>query len=324
MNFYSSRQFCQALQSAYFPEDKIEQRLFQKDGKRWILPTLDNGKPVINYAVPACFIDFYEPLATELGPEEQDIPTATTELSYAPRVSHGLVTADEWERQSLDKLYQPAPTVFWETVESWDAFAQMQKKIFSDSRRRFRKLEAQLGPLTLTFDDCRPEILSQAMALKSQQYRASGEADAFAHPGHRALFESLAEQKSLLVSSLMAGEKLLAAHVGAWSEERLCYWLPAYDSEYRNYGTGRILLLFLLEESFKRGNREFDFLRGHEPYKWLYATHTRLIGELGSPGLSVQVMRQLKSGLKPLLLDLFNAFPPAKTLAKTVAARVGV
>lgn len=70
-------------------------------------------------------------------------------------------------------------------------------------------------------------------------------------------------------------------HLGLIFQGRFYSWVAAYDSDYHCYGPGRQLLHYLLKESFERGHREFDFLRGNEAYKWKYATHTRLIAEMG-------------------------------------------
>lgn len=244
-------------------------------------------------------------------------------IDYLPKVCHGLVTLEEWRSQPLEQHYEPSPTILWETVSTWEDYVADRRKIFSDSRRRQRKLESELGALTFCFDDSNPATLAQAMAWKSEQYLASGEPDAFANAKHVAFFRTLAQEKLLLVSSLRAGKQLLAVHIGVLADNRLCSWVPAYDTRYRPFAPGRLLLLSLLEASFQCGHREFDFLIGNEPYKWPYATHTRLIAALGKPPISVRTNQWLKAIAKPLLLDRLNQSPAIKTFVKTIAARMG-
>lgn len=47
----------------------------------------------------------------------------------------------------------------------------------------------------------------------------------------------------------------------------LYFWQTSYDPSYYKYSPGICLLKFAIEDSFKRGYKEFDFLRGDEEYK---------------------------------------------------------
>lgn len=325
MNFFSNQLFGQTLQTAYFPGQCIQPIMFELDSQYWQVPTLETGDPVSDFLLPSQFIDFYEPVARDaaaLMTGESDLPPSIPSLSYLPRVCHGVATVEAWQEEEMQNLYEPAPMVKWGAIASWKEFVAQRKRIFVNTRRCRRKLEREVGQPTFTFQDQRGDVLATAMAWKSKQYRATGEADAFANPQHVKLFETLAAQKRLQISTMRLGEQLLAVHIGFVVEGRFYSWVAAYDSDYHCYGPGRQLLHYLLERSFELGHAEFDFLRGNESYKWKYATHTRLIAELGQPDFSIRAKRQLKEALKVSLLDFFNAVPQAKTLAKTVALRM--
>jgi CelD/BcsL family acetyltransferase involved in cellulose biosynthesis len=84
---------------------------------------------------------------------------------------------------------------------------------------------------------------------------------------------------------------VVAAHIGLRHDGRFSSWVPAYDDGATAYAPGRLLLEALLAAVAARGDREFDFLVGNEPYKWTYATHTRLVEPLGpQPRLSTTVL----------------------------------
>ncbi len=325
MNFFSNALFSQTLRAAYFPEQAINPGMFELEGQYWQVPTLKTGEPISDFLLPSQFIDFYEPVALDKPDsmtEGDPKPHSIRKLSYLPRACHGLETVEAWQKGGRQDRYEPAPTVKWDAIASWEDFVAQRKRIFANTYRCRRKLEREVGQPSFCFQDNREDVLATAMAWKSKQYRATGEVDAFANSQHVALFEALATQKQLQISTMRLGGRLLAVYLGFIFEGRFCAWVAAYDSDYHCYAPGRQLLHYLLQESFERGHQEFDFLRGNEAYKWKYATHTRLIAELGQPDLSIRAKRQLKEVLKVSLLDLFNAVPPAKTFAKTMALRI--
>jgi CelD/BcsL family acetyltransferase involved in cellulose biosynthesis len=69
----------------------------------------------------------------------------------------------------------------------------------------------------------------------------------------------------------------------------------------------------MLEESHRLGHTQFDFSIGGEEYKWVYATHARLLGPLGRPPLKTRVLAAAKQQAKralavaPLALEIVVA-----------------
>ena len=217
-------------------------------------------------------------------------PIHPSALKYLPRASHGLITAKAWNSQLFKQRYEPAPTVLWNGFHTWTEFRDTRKTAFADINQRQRQLERDLGTVTFQFDDPDPETLIQCMAFKSQQYKSSGEFDIFARLENVRFFQELAKRKLITISSLRGGDQLLAATICVTALPSLHYWLPAYDAAFRKHSPGMLLLSFLLEESFKQGYEEFNFLTGNESYKWNFATHTRLISEVGQKPLHSRIM----------------------------------
>lgn len=217
-------------------------------------------------------------------------PIHPAALKYLPRASHGLITADAWNSQLFQHKYEPAPTVLWNGFHSWAEFRDTRKAVFADINRRQRQLERDLGAVTFQFDDPDPETLIQCMAFKSQQYKSSGEVDIFARPENVRFFQELAKRKLITISSLRREDQLMAATICAVDRPSLYYWIPAYDAAFRKHSPEMLLLGFLLEESFKQGYEEFNFPTGNESYKWNFATHTRLISEVGQKPLHRRIM----------------------------------
>lgn len=323
MNFYSSDRFCEAFNSAYFPEQLVKPSVFKLEDKLWSIPTLADNKPVTHFPFQSTFIDFYEPHDEKSLAIRLDEPLNQVQhISYLPRACHGLVTSDEWCSRELETLFEPSPTILWENFSSWEDFMQLVKtrrpKLITDSRRRFRKLEREIGPLSFVYDDPRPEVLDLCMNWKSQQYIKSGLIDLFAYKEHIQLFHELAKQGLLVVSTLSSKEQLLAAHIALLLQERLYSWVPAYDDAYDAYAPGRLLMHLVMETSFRENHKEFDFLIGNEPYKWLYATNARLIGEMGKQPLHMKTRKFLKTAIKSSLLLSVSPFPALKVKLKDI------
>jgi CelD/BcsL family acetyltransferase involved in cellulose biosynthesis len=130
---------------------------------------------------------------------------------------------------------------------------------------------------------------------------STGNPNFFLDPKNVQFFEEIMASGLGLLSSLSAGNTLLAVHLGAFWEERLYWWIPAFDTQHRKYAGGRLLLELLMKESYERGHTEFDFLIGDEPYKWQYATHVRIVQELGRIPIRLLFKRKIKAVLKVVL-----------------------
>lgn len=320
MNFYSSDDLCAAVSAAFFPEDQVENKLYELDGKLWNIPTVNQTSPITDFPFQSRMLDFFEGQPIAEAKPQQNVPA----LKYLPNVSHGMVQAEKWLQSDLEKIYEPAPTVIWEDFENWEAFLQFvkkrkSKKFFADSRRRRRKLEEAVGPLEFVLGDTRPEILKTCMAWKSEQYRSTGQFDDFAHEENVRLFEELAKRGLLMLSSLSSAEGPIAIDINLFADGRLYSWIASYDRDYSNYAPGRLLLLEALEASFNAGHKEFDFLIGNEDYKWIYASHARLIGPLGTPPLKLQAQQWVSSSVKPFVRWGLKSFPGIKGKLKTLA-----
>ena len=312
MNFYSEDVFCEAFCAAYFPGQTVKPSLFKHGDSLWRIPALDGVTPISDLPFQSSYIDFYEPYRPEEVTHKNS--TDVRPIKYIPRVSHGLVRASEWHDQGLENTYEPAPTILWENFSTWDDFVKhvrnQRSNMFSDSRRRCRKLGKEVGPIEFIYDDRRANVLETCIKWKSVQYRKSGFIDTFAFDEHVQFFKELAKRELIVVSSLSCGEQLIAAQIDLLgNDDRQGLWVPAYDVEYAGYAPGRLLLLFVMEESYKHNHKEFDFLIGNESYKWYYATHARLIGEIGTRPLSMRAKQALRTSLKSALMLAVSPFP---------------
>lgn len=282
MNFFSTDPFLDALAGARYPGRRSEKTLVSAGGQVFRVLSVD-GQAVTR----APFLDLLEPVP---GAD----PASARPLGWIPTGLRGMVTLDEWKAAGAPPECEPCPTVLWREFPSWEGMAARFPRP-SDTRRRQKKLEAEAGALRYVADDRDPTVLRRCLEWKSSQYQATGFVDLFADRRNVALMEALHDADALAVSSLYAGDRLAAVHVGMRDGNRWMSWIPAYDAEFHSYSPGRILLHHILEDSFRRGDSEFDFLIGDEEYKYLYATHVRIAGPVGTPPLKVRGRKAAKA-----------------------------
>lgn len=292
MNIFSSDVFLRTLGEVFFEDRRYAPAFYRVDGRVYRLLQVD-GAPVTRWP----FVDFFEPVPAFEG--------RARSLGYLPRVARETVSAEAWLARPRPPGLEPSPFIVWNRFDRWESFvAHVSARcgnLFPDSRRRRNKLRKALGEVELRLDDRRPAALELGMKWKSAQYLASGYEDLFRDARNRRLFVELQARGLGLVSSLSAGDQIIAVHLGASHGGRLYWWIPSYAPELARFSPGRLLLESLIQASFERGDEGFDFLIGDEAYKWHYATHTRVIGDAGSPPASLRVEAEIKLRVKQAL-----------------------
>ncbi len=303
MNYYSSDEYLDALARVWFPGRRCEIGLYVAEGSYFRLLWREGLGPFVTFGprADACnFLDFFEPL--ESVPEQA---TTVQPVRWIPRVALGAHEVTSVSPEPLASGCTPAPYVDWRRFPQWSDFeahvASRRANLRPDSNRKRRRLEERFGPLRFRWDDGRPSVFETALAWKSAQYARSKVPDCFSIPQNVAMFRELCRCGLVIVSSLSAGERVIAVHLGALWRGRFSYWVPAYDREAMLLSPGRLLLEHLLRESHGRGHAEFDFLLGDEPYKYHYATHLRVVGPVGKAPLQVSLHNAVRSSVKRAL-----------------------
>jgi Acetyltransferase (GNAT) domain len=294
MSFYTAPACLQALAAVYAPDADLRARPYAREGKLWLLPATANDRQLTYLP----FMDYFEPAA--LLPYEAEWAAPCPALRRLPRAVLETVDRDAWFSHGLFRSFQAAPVVNWGSFQTWEDFQahvrQRVSNLWRDSRRRWNKLERQLGSVSFHWHDPDPATLAACISWKSSQF--AGIRALFANPRHRQFFSLLAEQGFLTVSSLRVPHGPVAVVLGVTWQQRYYYWIPSYDPAHADCSPGRLLLEALLAESHRQGHDRFEFMLGDEGYKWQYVTHTHLIGALDSSGWAVR-RRWLKRTVYP-------------------------
>ncbi len=146
------------------------------------------------------------------------------------------------------------------------------RDLLAQVSRRRRKLEREVGPVVCEWHSTEPDRDMQLLARwKSDQYARTSVWDRFAEPWIGEAVAGLRASRDPrctgVLTALRAGERLVAAHFGLLSGDRLSWWFPAYDPEFGRYSPGLILLLDLIGEAAAHAVPLIDLGRGEHDYK---------------------------------------------------------
>ena len=146
-----------------------------------------------------------------------------------------------------------------------------------------RKLARECGPIHFQTHDDRLVSLRRVLAWKSAQYRRSGLVDAFRYRWMVELLEVLLgtceKEFAGILSTLSAGDRMVAAHMGIRSTDVWHYWVTAYDPEFRRYSPGSILLTEMTRAAPSLDIHRIDLGKGEELYKHRFANRTEEVAE---------------------------------------------
>lgn len=304
MNFYASRAYLEAAAAVYFKGREVAIENVRIGGDVLRLLVVD-GKVITKLQ----FLDFHQPLS------EAEVQGPVRQGRYAQFVVRGTIGRDEWDPAAFPQ-FELAPFVDWRQLAGFEAYKnqllQRHKGLVRDRERRWRSLAAAHGEPVFTLNDGADDVLTCAREWKSRQLRETGIPDYFADPLTMEFLHLLRERNLLVSSTLRAGGRLLSLWIGFIHEGSWSGWIFTYDPAFRKYSVGHQLLNCMLEESYRLGHREFDFSDGGHDYKIMYATHGRLLGDIGRPPLKRAAVLFAKDVVHRMSPRLFEAIRNAK------------
>jgi len=312
MNFYASPGYLGAVAATYFSErhTSVED---VRIGDALLRLLVVDGK----HAITDCmFLDYHEPLGTA------DARRPTLTFGYAKSVVRRTIEIASWEPKAAPDV-DLAPYIDWSAFPTYGHYHEhvmaRGRGLIRERERRGRRLAEHMGELVFTADDAGDDVFAFARRWKGQQLRETGLRDYFADPRTLTLLMHLQRQGLLTVSTLRGGGRIAAVwvgfiHRGAWSG-----WVFAFNPALRKYSAGHQLVRAMLEESFRRKHREFDFSVGAEDYKMLYATHGRVLGPVGQAPIAQRMLGKAKDVLRGRAPALFGA---ARSLRRSITSRI--
>ena len=167
-------------------------------------------------------------------------------------------------------------------------------------RKKPKKL-AKLGPTRIEhvveIDDPSRILRSLSEMPESDVYRGTRRRCIFKELATNAFFGEVAtlfSRKGWMHLSLLELSGALIAYRFGFRHRGVHYdYFHAYDPAFASCGPGAILMTDLIRRSFESGLREFNFLRGEEPYKfeWTERFHTNLRITCYEPSVRGELLR---------------------------------
>jgi CelD/BcsL family acetyltransferase involved in cellulose biosynthesis len=205
----------------------------------------------------------------------------------------------------------------------YDAYAADRRASGSDvigkCATMMRRIERDVGPLTFVRHSADQSDLHDVLAWKSRQYVESSKPDLFASPHRRQIIERIhatqTERFAGVLSTLRAGDRLIAGHIGMRSRTNLHYWFPSYDPEMARYSPGLLLLLKMAQDAGDAGITTIDLGLGTSLYKdRLMNASVALAGGTVSVPSWITLRRAARRRLRSLVL---------KTPLEALGRRIG-
>ena len=162
------------------------------------------------------------------------------------------------------------------TEQVTSSVGRMRKKL-----KRQRQRLAAIGPIRIVNGSSAshlPSMVDRLIALKRQQYLRTTGRDFFTSPGVLEFYLRMTTPELLGrisdLSALFCGDEVASVHLGFRARGRFYYVLPAFDTRYRPFAVGLLLLDHLVERCAEVGYAIFDLGEGDSAYKSKWSTHS--------------------------------------------------
>lgn len=202
-------------------------------------------------------------------------------------------------------------------------FKEYYRSLSRNHRRELQKRKHKLdslGPWSLEFNSGDPPdiMFEQFRKLNTGRANEKGWVPVYEDPAFRSFFCSLLNKymsdMDVVYSTLQCNDVLLSYTLGFVVNNKYYHWNIGFDREFGFVSPNKLHHQFLIEECFKRGYDEFDFMRGDSEYKFKWTQMFRR-------NLHVSFLK--KGGMRGALnyLRMLKKSPPAWLTFLKVAKR---
>ncbi len=214
----------------------------------------------------------------------------------------------------------------------YEAYAASQGKSWKSAmkamRRRWRKTEREIGPIRVTYHDASDDMYARHKAMKNALYDKLRVRSVLDVPWVSDALDTIRKTQTPEFAGVMttvhAGDRLMAAHFGMRSKTVWHWWFSSYDLAMANYGSGIILINEALRIAHEHGLHIIDFGRGEAEYKTTFSNDATPLCE-GSAERTGTLAGALRTGQKallsaarPLPLGKFESYP-RRALARLIS-----
>ncbi len=152
------------------------------------------------------------------------------------------------------------------------------EKEFDRTLKKQEKMGRELAPAQFCLHEPSQAALAACLQWKGAQYERTAALNVFRHPWVTEFLTRIAQFESPhfhgLVSTLRAGNELIAVHVGMRTDRVAHHWFPAHAAEHASvkYSPGLQLVTGMIEDLAAIGIERIDFGAGDFRYKRDFGT----------------------------------------------------
>lgn len=199
----------------------------------------------------------------------RDLPAGSA-LLRAPLPAQ--VSGDEEEEEPCPTLVLP---------DSEERFPQLVPgKLLGTLRYRRRRAE-KLGEVRFeeATEETVQEIFATLLRLHGARWAERGEEGVLRGPGveafHRDVLVGFLARGWLRLHALRVADRVVAVHYGFVARERGYSYISGFAPDFEKVSPGGLVVEHAIRDALRQGAREFDFLRGREPYKYAWGAVDR-------------------------------------------------
>jgi len=151
-----------------------------------------------------------------------------------------------------------------------------------DNLQYYRRRLASRGPLDIEKVrlDNFSELFDRFLELQGARWQSRGQAGVLSDPRlqefHRESAQHFLISGSLRLYGLRSNGRLVATLYGFVHGRQAYHYLTGFDPEMHSFSPATVMLGYAIEEAIAEGCLTFDFLRGREPYKFMWGAKARL------------------------------------------------
>lgn len=202
----------------------------------------------------------------------------------------------EFLNRKADAAIQETMSIpYLELPESVEAYEQVRrKKTRLEVNRHCNRFEKEFGhPPALEFQpgvEATDAILTRFFSGHIQYWAEKGQKSDFQRfPNLYGFYKDMLahgetvtdpRQPKLLFSILRVADFQLSYHLGFWQGDGYLCHITNFNQGFRSYSPGTIHMDALVFDSIRRGGTEFEFGRGDEPYKRMWAKDKKSLWKL--------------------------------------------
>lgn len=213
-------------------------------------------------------------------PDQQDLLRAfgivCYDFDHVPR-SQGLFSQSAF-RETASRVIDIS-----HGFDAWVAGRKRTTSALGNVERRRRKIAREVGVLEFRAHDPSEDALQFLLENKRKALARLGVPLVLDLPWVASLLSEVCAENGPefagTLSTLRAGDTLVAAHFGMRSSRAWHWWFPTYDAAYEAYAPGLILLYESARCAAEMGLTEVDLGRGDARYKLEFASATRPLVE---------------------------------------------